>query len=55
MGCRNHLVFPINLSTMETLPAFQPPHFDAVTSLAVMQDDVIISGSRDKNLRCWDT
>jgi WD40 repeat protein len=33
---------------------FEPPHLDAVTSLALMQDGLLISGSRDKNLRCWD-
>ena len=31
---------------------FEPPHFDAVTSLAVL-DQNIISGSRDKNIRWW--
>jgi len=55
MGCRNHYVYPINLKTFETHQPFEPPHFDAVTSLAFMQDDALISGSRDKNLRCWDT
>ena len=55
MGCRNHYVYPINLKTFETQRPFEPPHFDAVTSLAQLQDDSLISGSRDKNLRCWDT
>jgi len=55
MGCRNHSVYPINLKTFETLPAFEPPHFDAVTSLATLSDDVLVSGSRDKNLRQWDS
>lgn len=35
------------------MPAFEPPHFDVVTSLAVLEDS-LISGSRDKNLRGWD-
>jgi WD40 repeat protein len=35
------------------LPPLEPPHFDVVTSLKVL-DDTLISGSRDKNLRCWD-
>ena len=52
-GCRNHYVYPLNLQTFETLQPFEPPHFDAVTSLALL-DDSLISGSRDKNLRCWD-
>lgn len=36
MGCRNHSVFPINMQTFETGRSFEPPHFDAVTSLAVL-------------------
>mmetsp|Transcript_48873 Transcript_48873/g.35971 ORF Transcript_48873/g.35971 Transcript_48873/m.35971 type:complete len:96 (-) Transcript_48873:492-779(-) len=43
----------MNLSTMEVLPPYNPPHFDVVTSLAVL-DSYLVSGSRDKNLRCWD-
>jgi WD40 repeat protein len=43
----------MKLRTYETLEAFKPPHFDAVTSLAFL-DNQLISGSRDKNLRCWD-
>ena len=43
----------MSLHTFETLQPFEPPHFDAVTSLALL-DDSLISGSRDKNLRCWD-
>lgn len=41
------------MRTFEILSPFEPPHFDAVTSLQVI-DDTLISGSRDKNLRCWD-
>lgn len=32
---------------------FEPPHFDVVTSLSIL-DNTLVSGSRDKNLRCWD-
>jgi WD40 repeat protein len=52
-GCRNHNVYPFNTKTFETLAPFEPPHFDAVTSLAIL-DNTLVSGSRDKNLRCWD-
>jgi WD40 repeat protein len=41
------------MRTFEILSPFEPPHFDAVTSLAIV-DDTLVSGSRDKNLRCWD-
>lgn len=30
-----------------------PPHFDAVTSLAML-DDVLVSGARDKMFRFWE-
>jgi WD40 repeat protein len=52
-GCRNHYVYPMNIKTLETLQPFEPPHFDVVTSLSILEDS-LISGSRDKNLRCWD-
>lgn len=52
-GCRNHYVYPLNIKTLETLSPFDPPHFDAVTSLALLEDS-LVSGSRDKNLRGWD-
>lgn len=55
MGCRNHYVYPIPLDTLETQVPLDPPHFDAVTSLATLSDDLLVSGSRDKNLRCWDS
>ncbi len=42
------------MKTYETQPALEPPHFDAVTSIALMQNGLMVSGSRDKNLRCWD-
>lgn len=51
-GCRNHYVYPMNIKTYETGVPFEPPHFDAVTSLAIL-DQSLVSGSRDKNLRCW--
>jgi WD40 repeat protein len=35
------------------MKSLEPPHFDAVTSLAMYQG-ALISGSRDKNLRRWD-
>lgn len=53
IGCRNHYVYPFNIKTFETLQPFEPPHFDAVTSLSLI-NNTLVSGSRDKNLRCWD-
>ena len=46
-------MYPLCLKTYEIMPPFDPPHFDVVTSLAML-DGTLISGSRDKNLRCWD-
>ena len=55
MGCRNNTVYPVAMQGYETMPALEPPHYDAVTSLALLQDGVMVSGSRDKNLRMWDS
>ena len=53
-GCRNHNVYPFCLSTFTTLTNLQPPHFDVVTSLAMMNNgSTLVSGSRDKNLRLY--
>lgn len=52
-GCRSHQVIPFNYRTFEQHNAFEPPHFDAVTSLSLL-DDMLISGSRDKMVRVWD-
>ena len=52
-GCRNHQVYSLGLSNFEIMQPFNPPHFDVVTSLAIV-DNVLVSGSRDKNIRCWD-
>ena len=51
-GNRNHQVRRINLNTMDKLINFEPPHLDAVTSLAFLKD-TLISGSRDNNLKVW--
>jgi len=52
-GCRNHHVYPYNYRSKELYSPFEPPHFDAVSSLTIL-NDALISGSRDKNLRSWD-
>lgn len=51
------------MRNMESLAPFEPPHFDAVTSLSIVKDYLVsgyaiffielISRSRDKNLRLW--
>jgi len=51
-GNRNHQVRRLDLSNMESLAPFEPPHFDVVTSLSIVRDN-LVSGSRDKNLRLW--
>ena len=54
-GCRSHTVNPFCLNTYSALPSLQPPHFDVVTSLALLGGGrTLVSGSRDKNLRCYD-
>lgn len=51
-GTRNHHVRRINMTNMEILSPFEPPHMDSVTGLAIVKDK-LISGSKDKNLRLW--
>lgn len=52
-GCRSHQVIPYNFFKGEQFNALEPPHFDAVTSLAML-DGCLVSGSRDKMVRVWD-
>ena len=54
-GCRKHTVNPFCLNTFTTLNPLHPPHFDVVTSLALLGGGTtLVSGSRDKNLRLYD-
>lgn len=52
-GCRSHQVIPYHFPSREIYSALDPPHFDAVTSLAML-DGYLVSGSRDKMVRVWD-
>lgn len=52
-GCRSHQVIPYNFKAKGLYDALDPPHFDAVTSLAML-DGYLVSGSRDKMVRVWD-
>lgn len=51
-GTRGHQVRSMNLETNEVMPAFDNPHFDAVTSVAANRG-YLVSGSRDKCLKLW--
>lgn len=53
LGCRNRQVYPYDIEQACTMNPFHPPHFDAVTSLSILKK-TLVSGSRDKNLRCYD-
>ena len=53
LGCRNKNIYPVDLANLQTLAPLEPPHFEAITSLAVLNDATLISGSRDKNLRLY--
>lgn len=53
-GCRSHQIIKQSIIDLQLEPEpFQAPHFDAVTSLALLEG-VLVSGSRDKSLRTWD-
>ena len=55
MGCRDHNVYPYSLSQNGICDPVQPPHFDAVTALAMMGGGTkLVSGSRDKHIRTYD-
>ena len=61
MGCRNHSIVPMGLSHHslfhDQLQApIKQPHLDVVTSFATLLDEkILISASKDKNLRGWST
>jgi hypothetical protein len=43
----------MNIDTKETLNPLEPPHFDAVSTLTVINDTHLVSGSRDKSVKIW--
>lgn len=51
---RDHFVRKINLTGNSGVDYFRPPHFDVVTSLAVL-NGFLVSGSKDHNLKLWNT
>lgn len=52
-GCRDHKVHKMRITDLEPQKSLEPSHYDSVTCLA-QYENVLISGSRDKNLRIWD-
>lgn len=61
LGCRNHSIIPVGLSYQKLFadqvhPPLKPLHMDVVTSLTTLMDDqIMISASKDKNLKAWHT
>jgi hypothetical protein len=61
MGCRNHSIVPMGLSHHapfhdQVQTPIKQPHLDVVTSFATLLDEkILISASKDKNLRGWST
>lgn len=61
MGCRNHSIVPVGLKGSNFLidnvqTPLKAPHLDVVTSFTTLLDQkILISASRDKNLRAWHT
>lgn len=53
-GQRNHKIVPFSLSQWIGMTPLSPPHFDAVTCLTVL-NDILVSGSKDKNLRVYNS
>ncbi|KAL4483969.1 hypothetical protein ABPG72_013975 [Tetrahymena utriculariae] len=49
---RDHYVRRINMETNLSIDPFKPPHYDAVTSLAIL-NGYLVSGSKDHNLKLW--
>jgi WD40 repeat protein len=53
-GCRDHKVYPYSLAQKSVCDPLKPPHFDVVSSLAMIgRGYTLVSGSRDKNLRTY--
>lgn len=61
MGCRNHSIVPMGLGHHslfqdQVQAPIKQPHLDVVTSFATLLDEkILISASKDKNLRGWST
>lgn len=51
---RDHYVRRISMETNQSIDPFKPPHYDAVTSLAILNGH-LVSGSKDHNLKLWPT
>ena len=51
-GGRDHKIHRLKLANFEILPEYETPHFDTVTSMAVLNDS-LVTGSRDKSIRKW--
>lgn len=52
-GCRDHKVHRMRICDLEVMKSFENSHYDTVTCLG-LYENLMISGSRDKNLRIWD-
>lgn len=61
MGCRNHSIVPMGLGYHapfheQVQGPLKQPHLDVVTSFACMLDErILVSASKDRNLRGWST
>jgi WD40 repeat protein len=59
MGCRDHSIVPMGLSYSELFQEqvrqpLKSPHLDVVTSFTTLLDDeILISASKDRNIRGW--
>lgn len=42
------------METNVSMDPFKPPHYDTVTSLAIL-NGYLVSGSKDHNLKLWNT
>ena len=48
------MIVPFSVNGWTAMTPLQPPHFDAVTCLTVL-NDILVSGSKDKNLRVYNS
>ena len=53
-GARDRYVHSLDVARLERGPLLEPPHIDCVTALACAEE-ALVSGSRDRNIRSWDT
>jgi len=54
-GSRDHSINVFNLDTLEFMKKIDPPHYDGVNTFCSLSDTLLLSASRDKVIKLWNT